>query len=240
MVCLQELKAEDAAFPVAALERAGYGAAWIGQRTWNGVAILAKDAVPIVTRRKLPGDPSDGQSRYLEAAIDGIVIASIYAPNGNPQPGPKFDYKLAWLDRLNRHARSLLKEGVPAVFAGDYNVVPTPRDIYPTHSWDKDALVQPESRARYATLLGQGWVDTLRTMHPNDPSLFTFWHYMRNRWVRDAGLRLDHILLSPNLRTRLKKAAVDKEIRGQENASDHAPVWIELSARSNRRESATR
>jgi len=235
VVCLQELKAEDAAFPAAMLERAGYGAAWIGQRTWNGVAILAKGATPIVTRRKLPGDSSDDQSRYLEAAINGIVVAAIYAPNGNPQPGPKFDYKLAWLDRLSRHARNLLKENVPAVLAGDYNVVPTPRDIYSTHSWDDDALVQPESRARYAALLKQGWTDALRTMHPDDPSLFTFWHYMRNRWSRDAGLRLDHILLSPDLRARLKAAGIDKEIRGRENASDHAPVWIDLSTKPGRR-----
>jgi exodeoxyribonuclease-3 len=235
VVCLQELKAEDAAFPASALERAGYGAAWIGQRTWNGVAILAKGATPIVTRRKLPGDASDDQSRYLEAAINGILVASLYAPNGNPQPGPKFDYKLAWLDRLNRHARSLLKEDVPAILAGDYNVVPTPRDIYPTHSWDKDALLQPESRARYATLLGQGWTDALRAQHPDERSLFTFWHYMRNRWARDAGLRLDHILISPNLRGRLKAAGVAREVRGSKNASDHAPVWIEISTKPVRR-----
>ncbi|HZZ13005.1 MAG TPA: exodeoxyribonuclease III [Paraburkholderia sp.] len=235
VVCLQELKAADDAFPEAALRKAGYEATWVGQRTWNGVAILARGAAPVVIRRRLPGDPTDDQSRYLEAAVNGVVIACLYLPNGNPQPGPRFDYKLAWFDRLIRHARALLKEGVPVVLAGDYNVVPTERDIYPTKSWDDDALLQPESRACFRKLLAQGWTDSLRALHPDDDTLFTFWDYKRNRWPRDAGLRLDHLLLSPDLAKRLKRAGVDKQIRGRESASDHAPAWIELAGRAARR-----
>jgi exodeoxyribonuclease III len=177
----------------------------------------------------LPGDPSDDQSRYIEAAVDGILIASLYLPNGNPQPGPKFDYKLAWFDRLIRHARKLLNEGVPMVLAGDYNVVPTPLDIYPTKSWNDDALLQPQSRARYSKLLAQGWTDSLRTLHPGVAGLYTYWDYKRNRWPRDAGLRLDHILLSPGLKPRLKSAGVDRAIRGEDGASDHAPAWVVLT-----------
>ena len=227
VVCLQELKAADREFPIAAIESAGYGAAWCGQRTWNGVAILARNAAPVVTHRTLPGDASDTQSRYLEAAIDGVLIACIYAPNGNPQPGPKFDYKLAWLDRLIAHARSLIDAGVPVVLAGDYNVVPTPADIYPTRSWDKDALVQPASRERFKRLLEQGWIDAIRSLHPNLP-MFTFWDYKRRRWGRDAGLRLDHLLISPSLSNRIADAGVDKAIRGEDGASDHAPAWVLL------------
>jgi exodeoxyribonuclease-3 len=229
VVCLQELKAADSAFPIRAFEDAGYGAAWVGQPTWNGVAILTKGTEPVVTRRRLPGDLSDDQARYLEAAVNGVLIAAFYAPNGNPQPGPKFDYKLAWLDRLIKHAASLLKGGVPAVLAGDYNIVPEPRDIYQTKSYDDDALVQPESRARYKKLLAQGWTDSLRTMHPDAEKLYTFWDYKRLRWPRDAGLRLDHLLLSPDLAKRLTNADVDKDVRGHESASDHAPVWVELA-----------
>ncbi len=229
VVCLQELKAADREFPVAAIESAGYGAAWCGQRTWNGVAILARAAQPVITHKTLPGDSKDLQSRYLEAAIDGVLITSIYAPNGNPQPGPKFDYKLAWLDRLIEHARSLIDADVPVVLAGDYNVVPTPADIYPTRSWDGDALVQPASRERFRRLLEQGWIDSIRSLHPKEP-MFTFWDYKRGRWGRDAGLRIDHLLVSPALSGRIAAAGVDKTIRGEEGASDHAPAWVVLKA----------
>ena len=227
VVCLQELKAADREFPIAAIESAGYGAAWCGQRTWNGVAILARDAQPVVTHRTLPGDSADSQSRYLEAAIEGVLVTSIYAPNGNPQPGPKFDYKLAWLDRLIEHARSLIEANVPVVLAGDYNVVPTPFDIYPTRSWDDDALVQPASRERFRQLIEQGWTDAIRSVHPNEP-MYTFWDYKRGRWGRDAGLRLDHLLISPALSSRIADANVDKAIRGEIGASDHAPAWVLL------------
>ena len=227
VVCLQELKAADREFPAAAIEAAGYGAAWCGQRTWNGVAILARDAQPVVTHRTLPGDSADSQSRYLEAAIEGVLVTSIYAPNGNPQPGPKFDYKLAWLGRLIEHARSLIEAKVPVVLAGDYNVVPTPFDIYPTRSWDDDALVQPASRERFSELIEQGWTDAIRSLHPNEP-MYTFWDYKRGRWGRDAGLRLDHLLISPVLSSRIADANVDKTIRGETGASDHAPAWVLL------------
>ncbi len=227
VVCLQELKSADAAFPVEPIRRAGYEAVWRGQKTWNGVAILARGMEPVLTRSELPGDPNDAQSRYIEAAVNGVLIGCLYAPNGNPQPGPKFAYKLAWLERLTRHAKSLRAAGVPAALIGDYNVVPTERDIYPTKSYDKDALVQPESRAAFARLLSQGWTDAIRALHP-DARIYTFWDYMRNRWPRDAGLRIDHILLSPDLAARLKASGVDRAVRGKPNASDHAPVWAEL------------
>jgi exodeoxyribonuclease-3 len=237
IVCLQELKATDAEFPISAIERAGYHAAWRGEKTWNGVAILSRRAAPIVTRQALPGAPDDIQSRYLEAAVSGILIGCIYLPNGNPQPGPKFDYKLEWFKRLAAHGRRLLKEAAPVVLAGDYNVAPTGQDIYPTRSWDNDALVQPESRAAYKKLLTQGWTDAIRTVHPDAP-MYTFWHYMRNRWSRDAGLRLDHLLLSPSVTSRLKDAGVDRAVRGKKGASDHAPAWIVLreSQRPRRRQ----
>jgi exodeoxyribonuclease-3 len=227
VVCLQELKTPDAGFPQAALQDAGYEAIWRGQRTWNGVAILARGRKPVLIRDELPGDPSDTQSRYIEAAVAGMLIACIYLPNGNPQPGPKFDYKLAWFDRLIAHAAELYAAAVPAVLAGDYNVVPTDRDIYPTKSWDDDALLQPESRAAFARLVDQGWTDAIRALHPLEP-MFTFWDYKRNRWQRDAGLRLDHLLLSPALADRLRAAGVDREVRGEAGASDHAPAWIVL------------
>lgn len=227
VVCLQELKCTDAQFPTEAIKEAGYHAVWRGQRTWNGVAILSRGSEPVVTRTSLPGDPKDDQARYIEAAIGGILIGCIYLPNGNPQPGPKFDYKLAWFRRLQAHARKLLREGVPIVLAGDYNVAPTEIDIYPTTSWDDDALVQPESRAAYAKLAGQGWTDALRELHPGE-RIYTFWHYLRNRWQRNAGLRLDHLLLSPAITERLKDAGVDRDVRSRPSASDHAPVWIIL------------
>ena len=225
---LQELKSTDHAFPRAAIEDAGYGAVYAGQRAWNGVAILARGADPVLTRPTLPGDPADRHSRYIEAAVRGILVTSIYAPNGNPQPGPKFDYKLAWHARLAEHAASLLAMGVPVVLAGDYNIVPEPRDIYESRSYDDNALVQPESRAHFAALLAAGWTDALRVLNP-DETLYTFWDYRRNRYERDAGLRLDHLLISPGLVPRLQDAGIDRAVRGLPNASDHAPVWIELA-----------
>lgn len=229
VVCLQELKAADAQFPHEALREAGYGAVWKGQPTWNGVAILARGADPVESRRALPGDPSDTQSRYIEAAVEGVLIACLYLPNGNPQPGPKFAYKLAWFQRLLAHAQSLLDAGVPVVLAGDFNVVPTDdvADIYATRSWKDDALLQPEPREAWRALLAQGWTDAIRRKHPKQP-VYTFWDYMRNRWPRDAGLRIDHLLLSKDLAKRLKDAGVDKDMRGREGASDHAPAWVLL------------
>ena len=201
---------------------------WRGQKTWNGVAILARRATPVLIRKSLPGDPGDTQSRYIEAAVEGLVIGCLYLPNGNPQPGPKFAYKLDWFRRLQAHARTLLKSGAPVVLAGDYNAVPTDFDIYATRSWKDDALVQPQTRAAYRKLVAQGWTDALRTLHPDKP-MYTFWDYKRQRWERDAGLRIDHLLLAPSLKDRLKKAGVDRAVRGAEGASDHAPAWIELS-----------
>lgn len=227
VVCLQELKTAHGRFPRAALAEAGYGAVWRGERGWNGVAILARGRDPILVRDELPGDPADRQSRYIEAAVNGVLVASIYLPNGNPQPGPKFDYKLAWFERLIARAAELHAADVPAVLAGDYNVVPTDFDIYPTKSWANDALLQPESRAAFQRLLDQGWTDAIRALHPSEP-MYTFWHYMRNRWERNAGLRIDHLLLSPPLVGRLVDAGVDRHVRGWRDASDHAPAWIEL------------
>ena len=227
VACLQELKALDGMFPCAELREAGYEALWKGQRSWNGVAILAKGQAPVEIRRELPGDAADDQSRYLEAAVDGVVVACLYLPNGNPQPGPKFDYKLAWFKRLHAHARTLYASEHPVVLAGDFNVVPTDFDIYNPKSWRKDALLQPESRAAYEKLLAQGWVDSLRELNP-DLRVYTFWDYFRQHWQRDAGLRIDHILLNAALAPRLKAAGVDRWVRGQEHASDHAPVWVEL------------
>ena len=227
VVCLQELKATDRSFPHAAIRAAGYGAVWRGQQSWNGVAILAKGAIPVLTRSDLPGDPDDMQSWYIEAAVNGVLIACIYLPNGNPQPVPKFDYKLAWLQRLIAHASEIAAMGVPAVLAGDYNVVPTDQDIYSTKSWAKDALLQPQSRAAFRRLLDQGWTDAIRTLHPSEP-MYTFWDYKWDRWRRDAGLRLDHLLLSAPLVRRLAQAGVDRDVRGEEGASDHAPAWIVL------------
>jgi exodeoxyribonuclease-3 len=227
IVGLQELKCADADFPAQALRKAGYAAVWNGQKTWNGVAILSRIGEPVVTRLALPGDRDDTQSRYIEAAVDGILIGCLYLPNGNPQPGPKFEYKLKWFRRLSAHARKLLNAKVPVALIGDYNVAPTDEDIYPTRSWDNDALVQPQSRAGYARLVKQGWTDALRELN-TDRRIYTFWDYKRNRWPRDAGLRLDHILLGSILAERLKAAGVDRAERGREGDSDHAPVWVEL------------
>jgi exodeoxyribonuclease III len=227
-VCLQELRIFDEEFPLAEIESAGYGAIWRGQKPrYNGVAILARGAQPVETRRDLPGDRDDVQARYLEAGINGVLVGCLYAPNGNPQPGPKFDYKLAWLARLAKHAKSLRDSGVPVVLAGDYNVVPTPADIYATTSYDDDALVQPQSRDAFAVLIEQGWIDTVRALHPHE-TIYTFWDYMRKRWERNAGLRIDHLLVNAALRKRVVAAGVDREVRGRPGASDHAPVWIEI------------
>jgi len=228
VVCLQELKADHHVFPLAALRKAGYGAVWKGQKANNGVAILALGQDPLLTRNALPGDAADKQARYIEAAVSGVLIGCIYAPNGNPQPGPRFDYKLAWLERLHDHAASLWKQALPIVLAGDYNVVPTDADIYNSESsWKTDALLQPEPRAAYRRLVAQGWTDALRARHPSEP-LYTFWDYKRNAWNRNAGLRIDHFLLSEPLAARLIDARVDTEYRGREGASDHAPAWISL------------
>jgi exodeoxyribonuclease-3 len=227
VVCLQELKAGQEAFPATALRDLGYKAVWQGEPSWNGVAILARDREPVLTRLNLPGDSHDRQARYIEAAVNGVLIASIYLPNGNPQPGPKFNYKLAWFERLITHAADLMTAGVPVVLAGDYNVVPTVHDIYPTRSLDNNALIQPESRRAFARLLAQGWTDALRTLQPDGP-LWTFWDYKRERWPANKGMRLDHFLLSPQIAERLLEGGVDRWVRGEENASDHAPAWITL------------
>lgn len=229
VVCLQELKAQDAAFPVAEIRAAGYGAIWHGQTSWNGVAILAKGGDPLESRRGLPGDKDDTHSRYIEAAVGGMLIGCLYLPNGNPQPGPKFDYKLAWFERLIEYAAKLYASGHPVVLAGDFNVIPTDEDIYNTRSWKKDALLQPESRACYARLLEQGWTDALRATHP-DERIYTFWDYFREHWKTNSGLRIDHVLLSADLAPRLRGAGVDRWVRDRPRASDHAPVWIELGA----------
>ena len=262
VVSLQELKAEQHAFPVSALRTLGYEAVWQGERSWNGVAILARNHVPVLTRTSLPVNSEgrcsgnrnpkdrfsenrnpqgrysedrnhqdhhseDRQARYIEAAVQGVLITSIYLPNGNPQPGPKFNYKLAWFERLIAHAADLMASGAPVVLAGDYNVVPTPQDIYPTRSLDNNALIQPESRQAFARLLAQGWTDAMRKLHPDGP-LWTFWDYKFERWQKDKGMRLDHFLLSPNLSDRLVDGGIDRWARGEENASDHAPTWIML------------
>lgn len=228
VVCLQELKTVSSSFPAQAIRAVGYESMWEGERAYNGVAILAKGVVPTEIRRTLPGDPTDTQARYLEAAVDGVIVACLYLPNGNPQPGPKFDYKLAWFERLIAHAQSLYASGLPVVLAGDFNVVPTDADIYSTASWKNDALLQPASRAAFQRLLGQGWTDALRQLHPGE-AIYTFWDYWRNRWPRNAGLRIDHLLLSEALKARLVDAQVDRAVRGEPGASDHAPVWITLS-----------
>ncbi len=228
VVCLQELKAAQDKFPRIELEKAGYGAIWHGQKSWNGVAILAKGKTPILLRRGLPGDEDDLQSRYIEAAVDGVLIGCLYMPNGNPAPGPKFDYKLDWFKRLLRYTKELLELKVPMVLSGDFNVMPTDLDVYKPERWLDDALFRPEVREVFHKLVGQGWTDALRELHPNE-RIYTFWDYFRNAWARDAGLRIDHLLLSPPIADWLAAAAVDREVRGWEKASDHAPTWIELS-----------
>jgi exodeoxyribonuclease-3 len=230
IACLQELKTSDATFPQQAIEDAGYGALWHGQKGFNGVAVLVKGEQPKELRRGLPGDPDDTHSRYLEVQAKGLVVASIYLPNGNPQPGPKFDYKLAWFARLIEHAAGLVSQQSPVVLAGDYNVVPTNDvgDIYSPASWLNDALLQPESRDAWRRLLAQGWTDAIHQLHPKAP-MYTFWDYFRNRWARNAGLRIDHLLLNAPASARLQAAGVDREVRGRDKPSDHAPAWVELT-----------
>jgi exodeoxyribonuclease III len=226
-VCLQELKAPDDAFPASMIREAGYEAIWHGQKSWNGVAILARGAKPVETRRGLPGGTDDIQSRYIEGTVEGVLIGCLYLPNGNPQPGPKFDYKLAWFERLIAHAGTLCSTAQPAVLAGDYNVVPTDFDVYDPRSWLKDALLQPETRACYQRLLAQGWTDAVRSRFP-DQRVYTFWDYFRQHWQKNSGLRIDHLLLNPALKSQLVDAGVDAWARGQPNASDHAPVWVRV------------
>ena len=228
VVCLQEIKVENAKFPAAALSAAGYSAVWQGQKRWHGVAILARGTDPIPTRRALPGDADDHEARYIEAAVKGVLIGCLYLPNGNPHPGPKFDYKLRWFERLLDHAASLLQAGVQVVLAGDYNVVPTDADIYSPRSFLNNALLQPAPRAAYRRLLDQGWTDAIAATRRDDPA-YTFWSYERDRWPRDAGLRLDHLLLSPTLAPRLQGGGVDRWVRGLDQASDHAPAWVTLA-----------
>jgi exodeoxyribonuclease-3 len=227
IVCLQELKAPQEKFPREAVEQAGYGAIWHGQQRWNGVAILARGGTPIETGRGLAGDPEDSQSRYIEAAVRGVLVGCLYLPNGNPRPGPKFDYKLAWMERLIARAAGLVGLGEPVILAGDYNVIPTDFDVYKPERWADDALMQPETRAAFERLLGQGWTDALRTLHP-DERLYTFWDYWRNAYARDAGIRIDHLLLNPKASSRLEAAGVDRDVRGWEGASDHGPAWVKL------------
>ncbi len=228
IVTLQELKATADAFPAAELAAAGYDAIWHGQQRWNGVAILSRVGPPVETRRGLPGDPDPAQSRYIEAAVNGIIVGGLYLPNGNPRPGPKFDYKLAWFERFAAHAANLLKSKVPIVLAGDYNVMPAEIDVYKPERWVDDALFAPEVRAAFADLVAQGWTDALRTLYP-DERIYTFWHYWRTSFERDAGLRIDHLLLSPTLAPRLIGAGVDRFARAMDKTSDHAPTWIELA-----------
>jgi exodeoxyribonuclease-3 len=230
VVCLQELKADDEKFPLSAIRDAGYGAVWHGQKGFNGVAILARGRDPVEIRRGLPDDPDPSHSRYIEAEVDGVVVGSIYLPNGNPQPGPKFEYKLAWFDRLIDHSATLFATEKPVVLAGDYNVIPTETkdDVFSARAMASDALMQPESRAAYRRLLHQGWTDAIRARHPRGP-VYTFWDYQAGAWARDAGFRIDHLLLSPVAADRLADAGVDKAARGKEKASDHAPTWITLS-----------
>ena len=229
VVCLQELKASQTSFPDETLAELGYKTAWVGQRTWNGVAILARRRDIVVTRLRLPGDAADDQARYIEAAVNGVIVASLYLPNGNPHPGLKFAYKLAWFERLIAHAADLRASGAPVVLAGDYNVVPTEADIYPRHSYAADALLQPEARAAWRRLLQDGWTDALSALPP-EGSPWTFWSYLRERWPKDKGLRIDHLLLSPSLAPRLRTTGVDRWVRDQAGASDHAPTWVELDA----------
>jgi exodeoxyribonuclease-3 len=231
IVCLQELKAPDDRFPAAAIRDAGYGAVWHGQKSWNEVAILARGADPVETQRGLPGAGDDTQSRYIEAAVKGLLVGCVYLPNGNPAPGPKFDYKLQWFDRLAAHAKSLLASAAPVVLAGDFNVMPTDLDVYAPERWVDNALFRPEVRDAYRRLVAQGWTDALRARHPGE-RIYTFWKYFRNAFARDAGLRIDHLLLSPSLADRLTAAGVNRAVRGWEKASDHAPAWIDIEDRA--------
>lgn len=227
VVCLQELKAPQEKFPEAEINNAGYKAIWHGQKSWNGVAILSRNETPVETMRGLPGDAEDLHSRYIEAMVGDVLVGCLYLPNGNPAPGPKFDYKLRWFERLTEHAAGLFASGKQVVLAGDYNVMPTEKDVYKPERWVDDALFRPETRAAFKKLHGQGWTDALRKLHP-DETIYTFWDYFRDAYGRNAGLRIDHFLLSPAADKRLLAAGVDKQVRGWEKTSDHAPVWITL------------
>jgi exodeoxyribonuclease III len=228
VACLQELKAPQEKFPEAAIRDAGYCPIWHGQKSWNGVAILARGVEPREVGRGLPGDPLDEQSRYIEAEVNGVLVACLYLPNGNPAPGPKFDYKLGWFERLIKRGQELIDSGQKVVLAGDFNVMPTERDVYKPERWVNDALFRPETREAFHRLVGQGWTDSLRTLHP-DETIYTFWDYFRDAFGRNAGLRIDHLLLSPALAPALRAAGVDRDVRAREKPSDHAPTWIELA-----------
>jgi len=228
VVCLQELKAPQENFPELAIRQAGYGVVWLGQKSWNGVAMLARESDPVEIRRALPGDAEDAQSRYLECKVYDLVVGCLYLPNGNPAPGPKFDYKLRWLERLIEHAAELVGSGTPVILAGDYNVIPTERDVYKPERWLKDALFRVEVREAFSRLIAQGWTDAIRAQHP-DATIYTFWDFFRNAYERDAGLRIDHLLLNPAAGGRLVDAGVDRAVRGWDKPSDHAPTWVELS-----------
>src|ERR1700678_4180228 len=228
VACLQELKAPQEKFPEAAIREAGYGVIWHGQKSFNGVAILARGADPVEMRRVLPGDPEDLHSRYIEGRVGLVLVGCLYLPNGNPAPGPKFDYKLRWLERFTKHAQELLATSEPVVLAGDYNIIPTEIDVYKPELWLKDALYLPEVRSAFADIVAMGWTDSVRKLHP-DERIYTFWDYFRNNYARNAGLRIDHLLLSPPAAPRLVNAGVDREVRGWEKASDHAPTWIEIA-----------
>ena len=227
VVCLQELKAPQENFPEKALLESGYNAVWSGQKSWNGVAIMARNFQPVVVRRELPGDVDDSNSRYMEAMVNGVLICCLYLPNGNPAPGPKFDYKLRWFERLKTHAAMLFASDKPVVLTGDFNVMPTEIDVYKPERWLDDALFRPEVRLAFKNIVDQGWTDAIRKIYP-DEIIYTFWDYFRNSFIRNAGLRIDHFLLSPHLSARLIAAGVDRDVRGWEKTSDHAPVWIEL------------
>lgn len=227
VACLQELKAPQDKFPEAEIRAAGYCPIWHGQKSWNGVAILARGVEPKELQRGLPGDPTDEQSRYIEAEVNGVIVAGLYLPNGNPAPGPKYDYKLAWMERLRLRAQDFIDSGKPVVIAGDFNVIPTPDDVYKPERWVDDALFRVETRAAWERLLEQGWTDSLRATHPGE-TIYTFWDYFRDAYGRNAGLRIDHLLLSPSLAPHLKAAGVDRDVRGREKPSDHAPTWVEF------------
>jgi exodeoxyribonuclease III len=234
VVCLQELKAPQEKFPEQAIRDAGYHPVWHGQKSWNGVAILSRGGAPKEIRRVLPGDPEDMHSRYIEAEVRGIIVGCLYLPNGNPAPGPKLDYKISWFERLRLHAAELLASGDPVVLTGDYNVMPTELDVYKPERWVDDALFRPEIRKAFKTIVDQGWTDAIRKLYPKE-TIYTFWDYFRNAYGRNAGLRIDHFLLSPELAKKLTGAGVDKDVRGWEKSSDHAPVWIELADAAKRK-----
>jgi|SRR6185369_2671976 len=227
VVCLQELKSPQEKFPADAIRDAGYQVIWHGQKSWNGVAILSKGPTPVELRRVLPGDADDVNSRYIEATLDDVLLACLYLPNGNPAPGPKFDYKLSWMERLIKHGAELINADRPVVLAGDFNVIPTPKDVYKPERWVEDALFRVETREAFGRLMSQGWTDAIRAQHP-DETIYTYWDFFRNAYERNAGIRIDHLLLNPAAAARLKGAGVERDVRGWEKPSDHAPTWIEL------------